>query len=62
MTAELLNQLLEALRPFADQMISDDSMCHRGLCSAEECCRCSKILKARAAIAAGEAYVPEAGR
>jgi hypothetical protein len=43
--------LLMALEPFATQGVSDTMMCHVGICSKEECGRCSQILSARAAIA-----------
>lgn len=47
-------QLLEALRPFADEPVGDDFICHKGICTKEKCNRCSKIIAARAAIAKAE--------
>ena len=43
--------LVDALEPFAD--IGGDltnAMCHKGICSAEKCARCSKVFAARAAL------------
>lgn len=49
------DDLLEALRPFAAQIVSDDAPCHVGLTTKEKCGRCSRILAARAAIGRAEA-------
>ena len=43
-------KLREALRPFAEQHVSDHGHCHAGLTTKEMCGRCSKILAARAAL------------
>lgn len=50
-------ELLAALKPFAEEPISDDAYCHRGVVPKGECIRCSRIIAARAAIqkAKGEA-------
>lgn len=47
----LTDRLVAALLPFADQAVSDDSLCHKGLRPKEECVRCRPILAARAAVA-----------
>jgi hypothetical protein len=50
-------RLLEALRPFADQTVVEDALCHRGITTPARCCRCGPILAARAAIAKAEGRV-----
>lgn len=47
-----LHDLAEALRPFAEQGVSDDDPCHRGLVAKEACARCGPILAARKALLA----------
>ncbi len=46
--------LLEALRPIAEEPVGDDLICHAGLVPKEKCGRCGRILAARAAIAKAE--------
>ena len=45
------DDLVAALRPFADMLVRDDSICHRGIVEKEKCCRCGPILRARALLA-----------
>src|SRR5260221_3091254 len=48
----LVQALVSALLPFASEHVAEDGLCHKGLCTKEECSRCSQILAARAAIEA----------
>lgn len=46
--------LLDALRPFAEDIATDTLGCHIGITTKEQCVRCSRILAAREAIARAE--------
>lgn len=55
--AEAAPDLLEALRPFAESAVGDNSLCHANFTppvKAEDCSRCGPILRGRAAIAKAE--------
>jgi hypothetical protein len=45
-----IDQLVAALRPFAEQRVDDAMNCHSGITTKEKCGRCSAIMAARHAI------------
>lgn len=48
---QMLHEMDQALRPFAELGVDlTHAACHEGLCSPEECGRCSKVLAARKAL------------
>lgn len=49
-----LRELIDAARPYAEQVVGEDFPCHIGIVSMEGCVRCAGILRLRAAIEAAE--------
>ncbi|MDN8617825.1 hypothetical protein [Variovorax ginsengisoli] len=48
MSAALTFEVLRALKPFTEQHVAENAICHAGLTTMEECSRCGQILRARA--------------
>lgn len=50
-------ELIDALAPFATQLVDEKSQCHYTLVPTEKCGRCSLILRARAVLLRANARV-----
>lgn len=55
MTPNVLTELIEAARPFAEGTPSEDWPCHAGAVPMERCPRCQRILRLQRAIQRAEA-------
>lgn len=52
----IIGALVDALEPFAHEVVDDSLTCHYGLTTKEKCGRCSRILAARAACHRAKAF------